>query len=262
MRLKLSLKADTGSLISFNYQYQLSSAIYNLLRFGSEEFSEFLHDRGYLLNGKSYKLFTFALRFEKYTTLQNALRLDDSKAYLIISSPLIDDFIKNFVIGTFEKQTINLNELNFPISFRINFAEIIPEPVMKDEMSFKLLSPLVISTIRQFEGKTSQYYLRPENISDIDRILTKNLHNKFKTLYNRDIKSNVQLYWDEEYLDKNKRITKKITINQHGKNPVDIIGMQAPFTLKGHPELIKVGYECGFGEKNSMGFGMAEVVYS
>jgi len=27
--------------------------------------------------------------------------------------------------------------------------------------------------------------------------------------------------------------------------------------LKGNPKLIKVGYDCGFGEKNSMGFGFA-----
>jgi CRISPR-associated endoribonuclease Cas6 len=33
----------------------------------------------------------------------------------------------------------------------------------------------------------------------------------------------------------------------------------APFTLKGDTELMKIGYEAGYGEKNSMGFGMAKV---
>ena len=87
MRLKITLKADKGSLISFNYHYHLSAAIYRLLQFGSKEFSAFLHDIGFKLNGKAYKLFTFALRFEKYTNLQNALRLDEPKAFLYISSP-------------------------------------------------------------------------------------------------------------------------------------------------------------------------------
>ena len=27
----------------------------------------------------------------------------------------------------------------------------------------------------------------------------------------------------------------------------------------GNPELIQIGYECGFGDKNSAGFGMVEV---
>jgi CRISPR/Cas system endoribonuclease Cas6 (RAMP superfamily) len=34
----------------------------------------------------------------------------------------------------------------------------------------------------------------------------------------------------------------------------------APFVVRGSVELIALGYEAGFGEKNSMGFGMVEVV--
>ena len=38
-----------------------------------------------------------------------------------------------------------------------------------------------------------------------------------------------------------------------------IRGVVAPFHVIGAPELIHIGYECGFGDKNSMGFGMVEV---
>jgi CRISPR-associated endoribonuclease Cas6 len=33
-----------------------------------------------------------------------------------------------------------------------------------------------------------------------------------------------------------------------------------PITIEGNPELIRLAYESGLGEKNSMGFGMLEVV--
>lgn len=84
--------------------------------------------------------------------------------------------------------------------------------------------------------------------------------NKFE-LINRISPSSdsLEFIWDQEYLSNHKRITKKITINENAINSVDIIGMQAPFKIKGNPNLIKVGYECGFGEKNSTGFGMAEI---
>jgi CRISPR-associated endoribonuclease Cas6 len=36
--------------------------------------------------------------------------------------------------------------------------------------------------------------------------------------------------------------------------------MEAPFTITADPQLIQLGYECGFGENNSAGFGMVEVV--
>lgn len=262
MRLLLTLNADKGNLISFNYHYHLSSAIYNLLRFGSQEFAAFLHDKGFKQNGRTYKLFTFALRFEKFTSLQNAIRLDEPKAYLFISSPLIEGFVKNFVIGTFESQIVDLSELNFPIKFKVSLVELLPEPAFKNEMSFRLLSPLVLSTIREHGGKTKQYYLRSEDSDEVNRVLTLNLQNKYKLIYNQECTGSVVLDWDEDYLRKTKRTTKKITINQHGRNPVDVIGIVAPFRLSGDSALIKTGYECGFGEKNSMGFGMAEVAKS
>jgi CRISPR-associated endoribonuclease Cas6 len=38
-----------------------------------------------------------------------------------------------------------------------------------------------------------------------------------------------------------------------------IRGYQAPFTVTGPPELLRIGYACGFGDRNSQGFGMVEV---
>jgi CRISPR-associated endoribonuclease Cas6 len=40
---------------------------------------------------------------------------------------------------------------------------------------------------------------------------------------------------------------------------INIRGWLAPFTVEGSKELIELGYEAGFGSRNSMGFGMAEV---
>ena len=35
-----------------------------------------------------------------------------------------------------------------------------------------------------------------------------------------------------------------------------------PFQAEGSVELIKLGYQTGFGDKNSFGFGMVEVIES
>jgi CRISPR-associated endoribonuclease Cas6 len=37
-----------------------------------------------------------------------------------------------------------------------------------------------------------------------------------------------------------------------------IFAYLAPFTVEGDVELIRVGYECGFGDGNSKGLGMVE----
>ena len=244
----------------FNYNYPLSSSIYNLLQFGSAEFTAFLHDIGYKFDGKTYKLFTFALQFEKYKIEREGIRLLSPNVYLYVSSPLIDEFIKYFMIGTFENQYITIKNSDTSIKMRIKKADTLPNPIFDDKMKFKLMSPFVLSTKKAYQGSLRQYYLRPGDKDDINRIITSNSHNKFKLLYDKNKYSELRLSWDENYLRKHKRVTKKITIDGEGKYPINVIGMQAPFVLEGDPELIKVGYECGFGEKNSMGFGMASII--
>jgi CRISPR-associated endoribonuclease Cas6 len=210
VRLVLQLDCDLNSSLPINYNYQLSSAIYSLLQFGSPDFSEFLHDNGFNIDGKKYKLFTFALRFEKIELKDNHLILKSPKIKLHISSPLIDTFIKNFVIGTFENKVIDITDKDQTISFRIITAEILPELSFSSNMKFTLLSPIILSTLVERNGKMQQYYLRPNDTEDINRVLTKNLLNK-KGLLNRNQTLNeyCKLNWDAEYIQKHKRVTKK-----------------------------------------------------
>lgn len=260
MRLKISLQAKELKPISFNYHYQFSSAIYLLLKFGSPEFSDFLHNNGYKLNGKQYKLFTFAVKFESYRTLNSSILPTSPNINLTVSSPKIDEFIKNFVIGSFDRTFFYISFAGDENKFLIKNMELLPEPDYADEMKFAMNSPMILSTVKEYNGKLSPYYLRPNEIEEINRILSQNLRNKYELLYNKKVEGKVEIEWDKEYLSRNSRVTKKVTINENGRYPVDVIGILAPFKVKGEKELIKVGYESGFGEKNSMGFGMVELV--
>jgi CRISPR-associated endoribonuclease Cas6 len=265
MRLKIKLNAKDSDSISLNYNYSLSAAIYKLLKLGSEEFASFLHEIGYKSNKKTYKLFTFALKFESTVLTGNRLQLKSPVAYLYISSPLIEDFIKNFIIGTFEQQTIEIYSGFTKTKFIINQAEITPPPVFHDEMNFTLITPMVLSINKIINGTAVQYYFRyDDDIDEMNRVFKKNLTNKYEAITNSIYNGEgVKFKWDEDYIDKalrkGKRLSKKVSITKDIKNPIDVVGIFCPFNTNGDPELIKVGYECGFGEKNSMGFGMAEV---
>lgn len=261
MRLLLKLKiAPKEPFLSLNYNYPLSAAIYKLLKLGSAEFSEFLHSVGYKDSGKTYKLFTFALRFSKFQIINNSIKLLEPKAELFISSPLIDNFIKNFVIGTFTEQKIEIIADDIKTSFSIEQMESLPEIQFSNKMKFVALSPLIISTKKEFNGNLKQYYFRYyDSIDEINRVLNVNLNNKYRILNNKDYKGDgVKIRWDKNYITlmekKKKRLTKKITVKK-GKTSIDLIGNQLPFEIEGDPVLIKVGYECGFCEKNGLGFG-------
>jgi CRISPR-associated endoribonuclease Cas6 len=266
MRLVLKLECKGFKKLSINYNYSLASAIYKLLEFGSPKFSSFLHDIGYTQNGKSYKLFSFALHLEKAKIEQGFFNLVSPNASIFITSPLIDDFIKNFVIGTFHSQKIELFADYVKTEFKILQAELVPPPQFYEKMKFSLLSPLVISSYANHNDKVGQHFFRyDDDINEINRVLNANLFHKYKSIYNKDYAGcDVSLRWDEDYIRKmeagGKRISRKITITKDLANPVDIVAINAPFSLEGDVEIMKVGYECGFGEKNSMGFGLAKVV--
>lgn len=262
MRLKLTLAGVKYSKIAINYNHSLATAIYKLLRFGSPEFAAFLHEKGFHANGKTYKLFTHALKFEETSLSGEYLVLMSPKAYLYISSPLIEDFIKNFVSGTFEAGKIEIFSNYYRSLFTIKQAEFVPDPVFTDEMYFKPANQLVLSTGSEVSGKLVKHYFRyDDDIEEINRVFLQNLKNKYRAVYQKEYQgSGVKLRWDEKYIEEmvksNKRLSKKTAITRDINKPVNVIGILCPFYVEGDPDLIKIGYECGFGENNSMGFGM------
>jgi CRISPR-associated endoribonuclease Cas6 len=265
VRIKIGLAAVEGRFLQYNYNYQLSSAIYNFLRFGSKEFSAFLHDSGYRYDGKAYKLFTFALQFEKPRFTREGITLQSPKAYLFVTSAVADSFVQNFVVGAFESARLTLQGRSSPLTFDVTSVESLRPPEIHESMKFKLMSPLVLSTKYDAEDKAKIHYLRYDDPpAEIDRILAKNLTNKFNSIYdNQKETGSVSLAWDAAYIKKrlqeNKALS-SLTKFEVGAETIEVKGINVPFTLTGDRELIKIGYECGFGEKNSMGFGMAEAV--
>lgn len=262
--IKLRLENNKNHL-SPNYNYPVSSAIYNLLKFGSSEFATFLHNIGYKNAGKSYKLFTYALRLDKFIINSNTIKLLEPTCQLIISSPLIEKFIKNFIIGTFQKQKIEIVESGIKTVFNIEQIEALPEPQINSKEKFVMLSPIILSTKVKNNDRLEQYYFRYNDpINEINRVLNGNLINKYEVINNKNYTGNgVKITWDENYIQnmekRKKRITKKVTIRKYDDLKIDLIANQLPFAIEGDTELIKVGYDCGFGEKNSLGFGLVKL---
>ncbi len=237
MRLLLTLKQVNNENIPANYFYPLSAAIYKLLKFGSPEFSSFLHDIGYPLNGKRYKLFTFALRFKQFKFQNGGIKLYTPEADLLISSPLIEDFIQTFIYGTFETQKLSIASKRSKADFQIHGVESLAKPDIKTEMSFKLLSPILFSTKKIFNGKLQPYYYRYyDDIEKINKVLNENLKNKYTVLHNESAGEKcVRLEWDKNYLEraaqKGKRPTVKQTIKEGEIDSTEIVGNMVPFTI-------------------------------
>jgi CRISPR-associated endoribonuclease Cas6 len=291
MRIKLTLFPANGKVVlPISYNYFLTSLIYKIIHNSSEDYSRFLHDEGYKLgeSKKGFKLFTYSmLTSKKFKIGGEKIIFLNSHVQWQISSPL-DNFIQHLVTGVFaEGQGIEIKPgLNGPSRFLIERVETLSKPEFKKTMRFTCLSPITVSKVTGsptlegggeggFYGKASEdsprplrervrvrgdteklrcHYLRPWE-DGFTEAVRNNMIKKYKLVHGKNIEdSEFKIKIDTDYMNrKSGKITKNI--NFKGTN---IIGFMAPFEVTGSPELVEIGYEAGFGEKGSMGFGMVK----
>lgn len=266
MRIKFLLQCvSKPTVIPINYNHQFSSAINRLLGIGSPEFVKFLQVNGYKIDNRNFNLFTFAIKLKKYEILNNFrftgnhFLLLSPFVELLISSPMIETFFKNSLESLVENKKIIITHKEYVTRFIIKQVELVPNPEFTEEMNFRLLSPIVLSKMVLKNGKQLPYYFRI-NDNGIEESLKNNLIRKYKLIYNRDISiDDFHFVFDNEYIEKkNGVVSKLITLAEGTNKESKIKGILCDFKIRTNPELIKVGYESGFGEQNSMGFGFVE----
>ncbi|MBN2103635.1 CRISPR-associated endoribonuclease Cas6 [bacterium] len=259
MRLEITLQNPSACSIPVNYQYPLSAAIYRILNAASAEFAQFLHEHGYIgQDGKPRKLYTFSfLNFkDRYILKRNRFHLKaHSSLSFILSSPMLQDFIQNFVQGLFVSQIIRIGVAEFYIMQ----VESLPDPEFQSPMVFRPLSPIVVATMIDTSKGVKTYYYRTED-EELPEAVRQNLIKKHQTAYGRppdDNRLNVTI--DKEYLEKQRRsgkpVSKLIILCQGRPDETRIKGFVVPIKMKGSDELMKTAWECGVGDKCSMGFG-------
>ncbi len=238
MRLKIDLVTEKNSILDFNYQYYLSSSIYNLIKNIDKDFAVHLH------NKKNFKFFTFSKIFIKNRKiLDKGIKIIDGRIYFYLSSPS-QEFIQKFINALFESRVIKIKDLECIVGS----VKLIEISNLQNKVLLKTLSPICLRTKKKVDRKLKDYEILP-NDKLFKNNLIKNLIKKFEVYYNKkciySIKSINIISWKP----------KRIKIKNLYFRCAEVY-----FEIEGDRELIKFGYECGFGEKNSMGFGMVEVV--
>lgn len=257
MRVRLTLEAiQPKTTIPLNYNYAVTSLIYKTIGNASAGYAARLHNEGYEAEHRHFKLFTFS-RIEtiRKWRLDDKLLLEDPKIFLHISSP-VAEFIEHFVSGLFQTEIFSIAGAQF----RFLEAETLPQPEFTSCMRFQPLSP-VTESVRDEQNRTS--YLSTED--EWSEVMQRNLLRKNFALPGRaPSDGTLKWEWDKEFIAELTRrgrcASAMVTIPKAGlERPIDVRGWLAPFTVKGSRELVELGYETGFGARNSMGFGMAEI---
>lgn len=261
MRIALQLLPKTKTaLVPINYQYPLSAAIYKILAQASPDYAAFLHDQGYPApSGRLMKLFTFSkLWIPRVRRDGQVLKGGRGPWRLQVGSPMLDEFVQNFVLGLFESAEIAIGGQGVHAAFQVEQVEALPTPEFKQVTRFKCLSPIVVSTMHEHGGRLQPYYYRPAD-TGISEALQKNLLEKYEIIH-ADKPGDTRLEFHLESQDRPK--SKLLTLKQGTPEATQIKAFETYFTLEGSAELMQVAWECGLGEHNSQGFGMVAVVKS
>lgn len=256
--LELSHRKRTVTL-PINNSHLISALIYNIVDKSSSEYAERLHEQGYRLANRAFKLFTFSPLYpgnrRKWVLHENGTMSTAEPLLHVTVSSLKSEFIEHLVIGLLQEPFVWIGKERF----RVETVRKLEQPDLFDDMPFIMLSPLVCTTKREHD----QYpqYLFPGD-EEFGRVLLENLCRKYQVLYGRLFLCNSEQFSftiNHAYVERmNGKVHKLITLKEGRSDETKIKGTLAPFRLNAPRELLEVGYECGFGEKNSMGFGMVK----
>lgn len=262
VRLKLHLHVDTSHrLLPINYHYALSSWIYKVLNRGDTEFAQWLHERGYHLESKHFKLFTFSRIIPfKYKRISDRLKIISRQAELQLSF-FVEKAVENFIIGLFQGQEFEIADYRNKCGFFVETVESLPLPEFKATMNYRWLSPICVSRSVERSGKRSAEYLHPSH-PEYERRFIDNLVYKYLAATNKmgEAKENLKNPAEFKFAYKEPAKSHLETIKAGMPEETRVRGYFYNFTFTAPPELQRLGYLAGFGEKNSLGFGFVECI--
>ncbi|MEM0506205.1 MAG: CRISPR-associated endoribonuclease Cas6 [Thermosphaera sp.] len=198
-----------------------------------------------MVGKRSFKLFTFS-RLQGNYILDRAEIVFKPPVKLCISSP-VERFVREVANGFLSSGNVNL----YGKELRVASIEFPERAQIGDKVLCRTLSPITVySTLSMGDGRKKTYYYSPLE-EEFSEIISKNLVKKVQAITGKEGKGLVNIR------------------PKHGSKLREYICMfkgtvikcwSGVYVLEGCRELIEMGYEAGLGSKNSLGFGMVEVV--
>jgi CRISPR-associated endoribonuclease Cas6 len=240
MRISIDFFTPDEILLPWNYLDQLRGLFYRAMERGRPRLARDVHDEGFSGGGKRYKLATFSLLYpERYEPTPQGMRTRGHLRWWI-SSPL-ESLIEALALGLLNHPEVRLGANKLYVG---QIGVMLP-PTFCETMTLVTLSPIFASTgVRDSQGKFQKRFLSPKE-PDFARVLMDNLRRKSIALYGDVLEGELCFEWMGE--PKSKLVC---------VNGIQVRGWMLRFRVSGSPDLIRLGYDAGFGERNAQGFGM------
>lgn len=257
-KITLRLNRRYGDLLPLNYQYEQSAVIYRILAQADRQYSSWLHENGYVVNGtKRFKLFTYSpFLFDKAKAILQAgcLNIIGEKATWYVSF-IPEESTTEFIQGIFANQRFTIGNKQFKVSFDVMGVEALPSPTISDEMYFQALSPVCVKLHENGRIK----YLSPTDPL-FAKGIWKGLLARYESIHGTPYPGGNNLTM-EFAVDETKKVkSKMITIKAGTPAETKVRGYLFSFRMKIPEDLMKRAIEGGIGEQCSQGFGFIKQI--
>lgn len=243
----LVIQATQDTVLDYNYHYELMKEIYRSLEVANSKLAFQVHEEGFRIENKNYKLFTNQLYIEKANYTKNGIEIrKGTKCKLTISG--FDVIVKNIVLGFIKKDNVNL----FNKKYKLLEVENDKKVKLDNITLYKVRNPIV-ATIHDTKGRI---IFKSPFEEDYYKILANNLKRKYKLIHGKDYEGDLYFDIEDTFLVK-KRLISNI------KSKGMLIGYSNfELYMVANRDMQKVAYYCGFGSNNSLGMGMTTYITS
>ncbi|NLO90101.1 MAG: CRISPR-associated endoribonuclease Cas6 [Clostridia bacterium] len=246
MQLTIYFNAPGAVAVPVQYGHLLQGMIYHQM--DDPALRSYLHEQGFVLEKRHFKLFTFSRLMGKKTVYDRKTRrlILDPPIRLTICSP-IPFILQELGTGILRKGKVRIGSAFLEVK---EMATAAPK-VSKNTIRVRMLSPLVVYSTYSRGGRKYTYYYSPyeERFSEL---IAGNLEKKYLLVHGRTCISDGLTVRPVKVDERDMKVT-------YYKETV-VKGWLGEYELSGEPELLQLALDAGLGAKNSQGYGCCSLV--
>lgn len=259
MRFKITLSITNKAQRTLfrNYQYDLSEWLAKTIN-RAPGFSTLLHQLELKEEDERFQYYTFSnLLFGNFSKTSNGYQINDNEIVLYVSFIPIKE-LENPILELFQQKVLELEGEQNKISLKVSDIQTLPEPEFQSGMSFKTLSPIILSYRDHTATQYSEYmYPKGERFTQLFFV---DLETKYKIFR----KFNLHFSEIEDQYSYDLKLTSHtrsaiVAVKALTPEEAKLQGYMFNFDAQAPVDLLRAGYYLGFGEKNAIGFGCCEL---
>jgi len=247
MQLIVTFTAPGVVSIPVHHGHLLQALIYNQM--DNPTIRHYLHEHGFLLGKRHFKLFTFSrLQGRELTYEKESKRLIFTPPLrLVICSPL-DFLLQELGTGFLRQGKVRIGEA----VLEVQNMSVDAQQVLSTFIRVCMLSPLVVySTLEKEGGDRYVYYYTPFE-ERFSQLVGDNLKKKYLIVHGN---SPYSLNFNIRPL----RVREKDFKVTYFKDTI-VKGWMGDYELEGEPKLLQLALDAGLGSKNSQGYGCCKIL--